>query len=173
MDGSVIIVDKADGCRRCPSGRGVWTEDAMTVMDQSIQLPGEISAILLDRLRVACSSRCSALSQMQKVVRVDSTAESIVELLALRLDEQGAELSTPWPPEPCRLILEVLWRQVWPQVWAAWRVKQNWKGCTEESDKAREQWEQAKVRLKMCRMLGSVGISFLTQLKFTRGRDLS
>ncbi len=27
MDGSVIIVDKTDGGRRCPSGREVWTED--------------------------------------------------------------------------------------------------------------------------------------------------
>ena len=85
-----------------PFGREVsgWTDDVLTVMDQCIQLPGEISAILSDRLRTACFSRgCSALSQMQKVVRVDNTAESIVELLALRLDEQGAELSTPWPQE--------------------------------------------------------------------------
>ena len=60
----------------------------MTVMDQCIQLPGEISAILLDHLRIACSSRgCSALSQLQKVIRVDSAAESIVELLARQLDE--------------------------------------------------------------------------------------
>ena len=81
---SVIIVDKTDGGRRCPSGREVWTEDVMTVMDQCIQLPGEISAILLYRLKIACSSRgCSVLSQIQKVVRVDSAAESIVELLAL------------------------------------------------------------------------------------------
>ena len=56
MDSSVIIVDKTDGGRRCPSGRGVWTEDVMTVMDQCIQLPGEISAILLDHIRIACSS---------------------------------------------------------------------------------------------------------------------
>ena len=87
MDSSVIIVDETDGGRRCLSGREVWTEDVMTVMDQCIQLPGEISAMLLDLLRIACSSGgCSALSQMQKVIRVDSAAESIVELLALRLD---------------------------------------------------------------------------------------
>jgi hypothetical protein len=93
MDSSVIIVDQNDGGRRCPSGREVWTDDVLTVMDQCIQLPGEISAILLDRLRTACFSRgCSALSQMQKVVRVDNTAESIVELLALRLHEQGLPL---------------------------------------------------------------------------------
>ncbi len=59
---------------------------------------------------------------MQKVVRVDNTAESIVELLALQVDEQGAALSTPWPQESGRLILGALW----PQVWDAWRVKQNW-----------------------------------------------
>ena len=50
---------------------------------------------------------------------VDNSAESIVELLALRLDEQGAELSTPWPQESGSLILEALW----PQVWDAWRAK--------------------------------------------------
>ena len=53
------------------------------------------------------------LSQMQKVASVDNSAESIVELLALQLDEQGAELSTPWPQESGRLILEALWPQVW------------------------------------------------------------
>ncbi len=100
MESSVIIVDQNDGGRRCLSGREVWTDNVLAVMDQCIQLPGEISAILSDRLRTTCVSRgCSALSQMQKVVRVDNTAESIVELLALRLDEQGAELSTPWPQE--------------------------------------------------------------------------
>ncbi len=76
MYSSVIIVDQNDGGRRCPSGREVWTDDVLTVVDQCIQLPGEISAILLDRMRKACFSRgCSALSQMQKVVRVDNTAE--------------------------------------------------------------------------------------------------
>ena len=111
------------------------------------------------------------LSQVQKVVRVNSAAEYIVELLAPRPDEQGAELSTHWPQESGRLILEALW----PQVWDVWRVtgNQNWKGCTELSDEVQEQWEQAKVRLKMCWMLGSVGILFLTQLKSTGGSDLS
>ena len=170
MDSSVIILDKTDGGRRCPSGREVWTEDVMTVMDQCLQLPGEISAILLDHLRTACSSRgCSALSQLQKVIRVDSVAESIVELLALRLDEQGTELSTPWPQESGRLILEALW----PQVWDAWRVKQNWKGCTELSEDVQKQWEQAKASLKMCRMLGSVGILAISQLKATGGSNRS
>jgi hypothetical protein len=89
---------------------------------------------------------------MQKVVRVDSAAESIVELLALELDEQGTELSNPWPQESGRWVLEALW----PKVWDAWRVKQNWKRCTELSDEVQEQWEQTKVSLKMCLMLGSV-----------------
>ncbi len=47
---------------------------------------------------------------MQKVVLVDSATESkIVELLALHLDEQGADLSTQWPQESGLLILKVLW----------------------------------------------------------------
>ncbi len=42
---------------------------------------------------------------MQKVVRVDNAAESIIELLALGLDDQGAELSTPWHQELGNLII--------------------------------------------------------------------
>jgi hypothetical protein len=71
----------------------MWTEDTLTVLDQCIQLPGEISTLVLDHVRLACSSwGCAALSQLQRVIRVDSTADSIVELLALRLDEQGTDL---------------------------------------------------------------------------------
>jgi hypothetical protein len=35
-----------------------------------------------------------------------------------------------------------------------------------------EQWELAKFSLKMCRMLGNVGILHLTQLETTTGRGL-
>ena len=55
----------------------------------------------------------------------------------------------------------------------AWRVKQNWKGCTELSDDVQQRWEQARASLKMCQMLGSVGILFISQLKSTEGSDLS
>ena len=55
----------------------------------------------------------------------------------------------------------------------AWRVKQNWKGCTELSDDVQQRWEQARASLKMCQMLGSVGIFFISQLKSTEGSDLS
>ncbi len=61
----------------------MWTEDTLTVLDQCIQLPGEISTLVLDHVRLACSSRgCAALNQLQRVIRVDGTADSIVELLA-------------------------------------------------------------------------------------------
>ncbi len=101
------------------------------MLDQCIQLPGEISTLVLDHVRQACSSRgcAAALSQLQRVIRVDCAADSIVELLALRLDEQGTDFSTPWPQEPGQLILDVMW----PQVKEAWRTKQEWKGCTELS----------------------------------------
>jgi ribonuclease HI len=169
MDSTVIILENADSGRACPSARAVWTEDTLTVLDQCIQLPGIISALVLDHWRVACSSRgCVALNQLQKVIRIDGAAESIVELLALRLDEQGTEFSTPWPPEPGSLVLEALW----PQVQDAWRAKQGWKGCTELSTAVQEQWEQAKFSLKMCTMLGKVGILHLTQLTPTTGRGL-
>ncbi len=172
MDSSPIIHDKADSGRACPSARAVWTEDTLTVLDQCIQLlvPGEISTLVLDHLRLACSSRgCVALSQLQRVIRVDGTADSIVELLSLRLVEQGTDLSTPWPQEPGRLILDVMW----PQVKEAWRTKQEWKGCTELTMAVQKRWEQAKFSLKMCRLLGNIGILYhLHQLQTTAGRSL-
>jgi hypothetical protein len=63
MDSYVIIIDQTDGGRRCPSGREVWTDDVLTVMDQCIQLPGEISAILLDRLKTVCFSKFESASR--------------------------------------------------------------------------------------------------------------
>ena len=138
------------------AGREVWTEDVMT--DGSLYSTTRRN--FRNTLRSSQDSmltRGSALSQMQKVIRVDSAAESIVELLALQLDEQGTELSTPWPRESGRLILAALW----PQVWDAWRVKQNWKGCTELSEDVQRRWEQAKASLKMCRMLERRNIIYL------------
>jgi hypothetical protein len=106
---------------------GSGTEDTLTVLDQFIQLPGEISTLVLDHVLIACSSRgCAALSQLQRVICVDGAADSIVELLTLRLDEQGTDLSTPWPQEPGQSILDVMW----PQVKEALLTKQEWKGCT-------------------------------------------
>jgi hypothetical protein len=139
------------------------------VLDQCIQLPGEISTLVLDHVRLACSSRgCGALSQLQRVIRVDCAADSIVELLALRLDGQGTDLSTPWPQELGRLILDVMWAQVKE----AWRTKQEWKVCTELSMAVQERWEQAKFSMKMCRLLSNVGTLYLHQLQTTAGRGL-
>jgi hypothetical protein len=94
MDSLPIILDKADSGRACPSARAVWTKDTLTLLDQYIQLPGEISTLVLNQVQLACSSRgCAALSHLQRVIRVDGAADSIVELLALRLlDEQGTDL---------------------------------------------------------------------------------
>jgi hypothetical protein len=152
------ILENADSGRACPSARAVWTEDTLTVLGQCNQLPGIISAVVLDHWRVACSSRgCVALNQLQKVIRIDGAAESIGEQLALRLDEHGTEFSTPWPPEPGSLAF-------WPQVQEAWRAKQGWNGCTELSRAVQQQWEQTKFSLKMCTMLGKNSILHLTQL---------
>ena len=160
MDGSPIISPR--GGRRCPSARKVWIEDTLRVWDQCMQLPGDISTLVLTRLRASCRDRgCKSFSQLQKVLRVDGSAESIPELLALRLDEQGLELSTPWPQDPGQQILAVLW----PQVATAWRNKLKWRGCTELSEEMQEQWAQAQFRLKMCYKLGRCGILFLEQLQ--------
>ncbi len=99
VDSSAIILDQADSRQACPSARAVWTEDTLTVLDQCIYFPWDISTLILNHLQLACSSRgCLALSQLQKVIRVDCAADSIVELLALQLDEPG---SSPWSQEPC------------------------------------------------------------------------
>ena len=138
----------------------------MRVWDQCMQLPGEISTLVLTRLRASCRARgCRSFSQLQKVVRANESAESIPELLALRLDEQGIELSTPWPQDPGQLILEALW----PQVSKAWRDKLKWRGCTELSEELQEQWAQAQFSLKMCCKLGRVGILLLAQLQRRNG----
>ena len=166
LDASPIIVGRNDGGRGCPSAHKVWIDDTMAVLDQCLQLPGEISTLVMEHIRVACSSRgCATLNQLQKVLRVDGTADSIIELLTLRLDEQGTDISTPWPQRSSRLILEALW----PQVWQAWQTKQKWKGCTELSEEVQEQWECAKLYLKICSKLGKVDMLSLAQLRPTTG----
>jgi hypothetical protein len=101
---------------------------------------------------------------MQKMVRVDSAAESIVELLALRIDDQGVVLNSlasgTGPLDSLGTLATGVAR-------VARQAGLDLKGCTELSDKVQEQWEQGKVSLKMSRILGSVGILFLAQLKTT------
>ncbi len=46
-----------------------------------------------------------ALNQLQKVIGIDGAAESIVELFALRLDEQGTEFSTQ-----CQSVASGAWQ---------------------------------------------------------------
>ncbi len=70
---------------------------AATELAQCIQLPGDISTLVLDCLLIACSSRgCAVFFRSQNVICVDGAAE-IVELLALLLDEQGIQFFTPLP----------------------------------------------------------------------------
>jgi hypothetical protein len=67
LDASPIIVGRSDGGRGCPSAHKVWIDDTMAVLDQCLQLPGEISTLVMEHIRVACSSRgCATLNQLQK-----------------------------------------------------------------------------------------------------------
>ena len=55
---------------------------------------------------------CTALSQLQQVLRLNgqahSESDSVVELFLQRLDEQGLEISSPWKPMPGRFIVDIL-----------------------------------------------------------------
>jgi hypothetical protein len=76
IDSSAIIIDRADG-KRCPWGREIWTEDVLTVMDQCIELPGEISDVLLDRLRIANSPEGAQLSARCRKWYVSTVLQSL------------------------------------------------------------------------------------------------
>ena len=54
-------------------------------------------------------------------------ATSVIELLMLRLDEQGLEVSSPREMLPDRLLADV----VWPQLRDLWNRMEAWAGCSE------------------------------------------
>ena len=70
----------------------------LDTLDQCLSLPGEITDIVTAYLQISCLDYgCYALNQLQRLLRVSGSAETSLERLLLRLDEQGIELSSPWP----------------------------------------------------------------------------
>jgi hypothetical protein len=111
IDRSPIILDQADSGRACPSARAVWN---LTVLDQCIQLPGDIStrALVLDHLRLAVmwqqvqeAWRCTKLrSAVQdrwdhRVVGMRSNSDQL-QISALAISHCLARVSSHLRPLP-------------------------------------------------------------------------
>ena len=119
IDASPVLLNSTDGCRECPSAVEEWTREVLILYDQYLFLPGEVSRVTHWHLHQTCLDHgCAALSQLQQILRVSGQIhhDSVVEMLLLRLDEQGLEVSSPWASTPGTLVAEVLW----PQLQEAW-----------------------------------------------------
>ncbi len=101
---------------------------------------------------------CHTLNQLQHLFRVGEIAESTTELLLLRLDERGMELSSPWSHSPGLSIIEVLC----PYILNAWLTKERWAGCTELDEEVQLKWKTAKLCVQACKKLGSAKKAILT-----------
>ena len=160
-DGSLMLLSYADGGRECPSAIEVWIRDALDLLDQCLSLPGEISQIARYHLQRSCQDRgCASLDQLQRILRIGGRAQTVVELLLQRLDEQGLEVSSPWTPCDKPLVSAALW----PRLWRVWEAKENWAGCTELDEVLQGEWHQALECLQAIRRLGQVGILTVPQL---------
>ncbi len=108
----------------------MWTLEALEAIEQCFSLPGETSQIVRHYLRQQCISRgCETLNQLQLLIRTShgGRANSVLELLLLRLDEQGLDISSKWRTSGGDLIVSILW----PKLYAAWLSKEQWAGCQE------------------------------------------
>ena len=113
---------------------------------------------------------------MQLLLRIAGRAGngSLLELLLLRLDEQGIEISSPWAPQPGPILSELLW----PQLWQAWRAKEtlsqvDFRAPVFSSGESFAQWEQAKQCIQILGKLGHAGIFQLSDLRGQAGRWLT
>ena len=169
LDSSPMWLDRDEGGRECPSAVEEWIRAVLDVWEQCIGLPGEISRQAIQHLQTSCLDHgCHALNQLQCLLRVGGQADSVLERLLLRLDEQGLVLSSPWPQRKESLIAEA----VWPKVWAIWTEKQKWAGCRELGEELAEQWKRVKHCLSACRKLGTARILTVQQLRSASGRWL-
>ena len=111
-----------------------------------------------------------ALNQLQCLLRVGGQADSVLERLLIRLDEQGLALSSgssPWPQREGKLIAAAV--TVWPKVWMVWTEKQKWAGCRELGEELAAQWLRVKHCLSACRKIGKARILTVQQLRCASG----
>jgi hypothetical protein len=166
MDSTPIILDQEHGGRACPCATEVWIRAGLDALDQCISLPGEISRIVTAHLQNACHDhRCYALNQLQCLLRISDSADTTLERLPLRLDKQGVDLSSPWPPTNDTCIAET----IWPSLAAAWVEKQKWAGGTDLSDEVQAKWRHAQYCISACKKLGRARICFPNNSKTKRG----
>jgi hypothetical protein len=81
---------------------------------------------------------------------------------------QPQELWAPPLPSPLPCLTPLCNALPRNQAW-----QNEWQGCTELSTELQEPWKQAKFSLKMCMMLGNVGILHLNQMKIATSRGLT
>ena len=161
-----MCLDLDEGGRACPSAGEEWIRAVLEVWEQCISLPGEISRQAMQHLQQSCLDHgCYALNQLQCLLRVGGQADSVLERLLLRLDEQGLALSSPWPQQEGKLIAAA----VWPKVWMVWTEKQKWAGCRELGEELAAQWLCVKHCLSACRKLGKARILTVQQLRSASG----
>ena len=166
LDSSPMCLDLDEGGRACPSAGEEWIRAVLEVWEQCISLPGEISRQAMQHLQQSCLDHgCYALNQLQCLLRVGGQADSVLERLLLRLDEQGLALSSPWPQQEGKLIAAA----VWPKVWMVWTEKQKWAGCRELGEELAAQWLCVKHCLSACRKLGKARILTVQQLRSASG----
>ena len=169
IDSSPMCLDRDEGGRACPSAVEEWIRAVLEVWEQCIGLPGEISRQATQHLQRSCLDHgCYTLNQLQCLLRVGGQADSVLERLLLRLDEQGLALSSPWPQRAGTLIAAA----VWPKVWMVWTEKQKWAGCRELEEDLSAQWLHVKHCLSACRKLGKARILTVQQLRSASGRWL-
>ena len=125
-----MILSDNDAGRDCPSAIEVWTRYALDLYNQCMSLPGEISQLARYFLHQTCLDHgCWTLNLLQRLMRIGGSqdATSVIELLMLRLDEEGLEVSSPWKMLPDRLLADA----VWPQLRVQWNRKEAWAGYSE------------------------------------------
>ena len=166
MDSTPFTVDREHGGRECPSATEVWIRAVLDTLDQCLSLPGEIACIVTAHLQDSCLDHgCYTLNQLQRILRVNGSAETTLERFLLRLDEQGLEVSSPWPAANNICIAET----IWPSIAAAWTEKQKWAGCTELSEIVQASWQHAQLCISACKKLGRARILRPQQLRNQAG----
>jgi hypothetical protein len=98
-----VILSDGDGGRGCRSACEVWIQNVLDSYYQCLSLPGEISSKAYSA-RTSCTPRVQAvvarlsskLNQQQKILQISGRADlaSVTEVLMLRQDGQGVEVST-------------------------------------------------------------------------------
>jgi len=177
MDSSPMVLCYNDGCRECPSAIEIYVREGLDTLDQCMTLPGEIAQFVFSRLRQECHAfGCVALTQLQSLLRISGSVDtnSPTHQLLLRLDEQGLQVSSPWPEHTGPVIAEALW----PLMWRAWQNKTASSSIDRQaplfsSGEALAEWEQAKECLHALKKLGQSGILTIPKLRGQTGQWLA